>query len=85
MYRICSLFAGVGGIDLGFEQVGNFKTVYANEYDKYASYVFEKNFNLKVDTRDIHDVGVEEIPEFDILVRRFSVYIIFSCRISKRV
>lgn len=25
MYKVCSLFAGVGGIDLGFEQTGKFK------------------------------------------------------------
>lgn len=31
--RCASFFAGVGGIDLGFEQVG-FKTIYANEIDK---------------------------------------------------
>ena len=30
--RCASFFAGVGGIDLGFEQTGAFKTVYANEF-----------------------------------------------------
>ena len=29
MYSIASFFAGVGGIDLGFEQTGGFETVYA--------------------------------------------------------
>ena len=37
MYSIASFFAGVGGIDLGFEQTGGFQTIYANEFDKYAS------------------------------------------------
>ena len=31
MYRVASLFSGVGGIDLGFEKTGQFKTVWANE------------------------------------------------------
>ena len=35
MYKICSLFAGVGGIDLGFIQTNKCEVVYANEFDKY--------------------------------------------------
>lgn len=55
-----SFFAGVGGIDLGFEQAG-FKTIYANEIDSKAVVTFESNFkNIKVDNRDIHNV-VEDI------------------------
>lgn len=51
-----SFFAGVGGIDLGFENAG-FKTVYANEIDSKAVETYELNFkNIKVDNRDIHDV-----------------------------
>ncbi|GFI41277.1 modification methylase HhaI [Thomasclavelia cocleata] len=51
-----SFFAGVGGIDLGFENAG-FKIVYANEIDSKAVETYELNFkNLKVDNRDIHDV-----------------------------
>ena len=71
MYKICSLFAGVGGIDLGFLQTNNCEISYANEFDKYAVETYEKNFNHKVDCRDIHDVKLEEIPEFDIMVGGF--------------
>ena len=31
--NIVSLFAGAGGLDLGFKKAG-FDTIYANEYDK---------------------------------------------------
>lgn len=65
-----SFFAGVGGIDLGFEQAG-FSTVYANEFDSYAADTFEKNFNIKVDRRDIRTVHVDEIPDFDIMLAGF--------------
>jgi len=71
MYKICSLFAGVGGIDLGFLQTESCEVVYANEFDKYATETYEKNFELKVDCRDIHDVAIEDIPEFDIMVGGF--------------
>lgn len=71
MYKICSLFAGVGGIDLGFLETNKCEIAYANEFDKYAVETYEKNFNTKVDCRDIHDVKVNEIPEFDIMVGGF--------------
>lgn len=61
-YKLASFFAGVGGIDLGFEQTGNFETIYANEFDPYPVQTFEKNFSLKVDCRDISQVQPEELP-----------------------
>ena len=71
MYKVCSLFAGVGGIDLGFLETDKCEIAYANEFDKYAVETYEKNFGNKVDCRDIHDVKLEEIPEFDIMVGGF--------------
>ena len=72
MYKCASFFAGVGGIDLGFEKTGHFRTVYANEFDRYPAETFELNFpDLKVDVRDINDIPAEEIPEFDVLLSGF--------------
>lgn len=72
MYSIASFFAGVGGIDLGFEQTGGFETVYANEFDSYASETFEQNFpQVKVDTRDVHMVPIEDVPKTDIIIGGF--------------
>lgn len=71
MYKICSLFAGVGGIDLGFLETNKCEIAYANEFDRYAVETYEKNFKNKVDCRDIHDVKLNEIPEFDIMVGGF--------------
>ncbi len=72
MYTVASFFAGVGGIDLGFEQTGKCKTIYANEFDRYASETFEKNFpTIKVDQRDIHIVPENEVPYTDIIIGGF--------------
>ena len=71
MYKICSLFAGVGGIEIGFLMTKKCKIVYANEFDPYAVKTYENNFKNKVDCRDIHDVKCEDIPEFDIMVGGF--------------
>jgi len=61
--KIASFFAGVGGIDLGFEQTGFFETIYANEIDIYPVKTFEKNFNIKVDCRDIKNVTALDVPK----------------------
>ena len=65
-----SFFAGVGGIDLAFEQNG-FKTIYANEIDPLPVRTYEANFNIKVDNRDINDVKTSDIPDFDIMLAGF--------------
>lgn len=72
--RTIDLFAGIGGIRKGFEQTGNFTTVYANDNDKYCKLTYDKNFtDVKLDCRDIHNVGVANgvIPQFDFLLGGF--------------
>ena len=69
--KVASFFAGVGGIDLGFEETGMFETVYANEIDPYPVKTFELNFPIKVDNRDIYDVLANDIPDIDVLVGGF--------------
>ena len=68
--KVASFFAGVGGIELGFEKAG-FKTIYANEIDKYAIRTYQENFNVFVDSRDINDVKANEIPDFEIMLAGF--------------
>lgn len=71
MLKCASFFAGVGGIDIGFEKTKKFKVVYANEFDEYPVKTYELNSKLKVDCRDIHDVAAEDIPDFDVLLAGF--------------
>ena len=70
-FRVASFFAGVGGIDLGFEQTNKCTTIYANEFDEYPVKTFESNFNIKVDCRDIKEVKEEEVPIHDIMIGGF--------------
>lgn len=66
-----SFFAGVGGIDLGFEQTGRFKTVYANEFDAYPVLTYNENFEIKADCKDIHDVKSSDFPKVDVIMGGF--------------
>ena len=79
--RVASLFCGCGGTDVGllggFEYLGHsypsnpIDIVYANDIDENACKIYEANFGIAPDNRDIKDVGVKELPEFDILVGGF--------------
>ena len=69
--KCASFFAGVGGIDLGFERTGLFETIYANEFDEYPARTYEENFKVKVDLRDINLVQTDEIPDFDVMLAGF--------------
>ena len=71
MYKIASLFAGVGGIDLGFEQTGKFQTIWANEYDQKAQETFKLNSNAELSTTDIREVDVKDVPDIDVLLSGF--------------
>ncbi|MFU7502659.1 MAG: DNA cytosine methyltransferase [Candidatus Tisiphia sp.] len=59
---LVSLFAGAGGMDIGFAKAG-FKTIWTNEYDKtiapsYQNYFLESKF----DGHSILDIPNEDIP-----------------------
>jgi len=65
-----SLFAGCGGLDLGFKQAG-YKILWANDFDKDAQAVYAKNNLGKIDGRDILEIEASEIPDCDILTAGF--------------
>ena len=44
MLTLGSMFAGIGGIELGFESTGRFKTKWQIERDKYANQVLAKHW-----------------------------------------
>lgn len=68
---ICSLFSGIGGIDLGFVQAG-FAVAWANEIDKYAANTYKTNLNEStLVVGDIKKIDVSKIPDFDVLVAGF--------------
>ena len=79
--KVASLFCGCGGTDVGllgnFEYLNtkysgnNMEIVYANDIDENACKLFEDNFGIKPDNRDIREVSSDELPDFDILTGGF--------------
>ena len=73
--RIISLFAGCGGMDLGFLLAKHPKMRYtlawANDFDKYACETYERNFNHKIHCDDIWEVNINNIPDGDVVIGGF--------------
>ena len=68
---VISLFAGIGGICLGFKQAG-FNIIWANEFDKYACRTYRHNFGDKYLVEgDIRKILNDDIPDFDVLTAGF--------------
>lgn len=79
--KVASFFCGCGGTDVGllgdffyqgkYYSTNKMEIVYANDIDANACTIFENNFNIKPDNRDIREVKSNELPEFDILTGGF--------------
>lgn len=68
-FKFIDLFAGIGGIRLGFESVGG-QCVFSSEWDSAACKTYEANFGEKPEG-DITKIASEDIPDFDILLAGF--------------
>lgn len=70
-WRTLDLFAGIGGIRIGFERAG-FKTVFSNDFEKTCKFTYDANFeDSKLVVEDITKIKVEDLPEFDFLLGGF--------------
>ncbi|SUP42842.1 DNA cytosine methyltransferase [Veillonella criceti] len=63
------LFAGIGGIRLGFQKHGG-KTVFSSEWDKFAQKTYRINYG-EVPAGDITLIPPDTIPNHDILLGGF--------------
>lgn len=79
--KVASFFCGCGGSDLGI--LGNFKYLnknylplpfkinYALDFDKYAVETYNANFKHQAVCKDIKDVQINELEDFDLLLGGF--------------
>ncbi|HMT02470.1 MAG TPA: DNA cytosine methyltransferase [Burkholderiales bacterium] len=71
-FRAIDLFAGIGGIRLGFEKVFHNKLscVFSSEIDKFSIKTYFANFN-EIPDNDITKINEVEIPAHDIILAGF--------------
>lgn len=71
--RTIDLFAGIGGIRLGFEEAfKDSETVFVSEWDSFAQKTYLANFpNTEEIAGDITKIDEKQIPDFDICLAGF--------------
>ena len=73
-YRSIDLFAGIGGIRLGFDNAfgDDIETVFVSEWDEFAQKTYKANFTDSFDIAgDITVIEEKTIPSFDICLAGF--------------
>jgi DNA (cytosine-5)-methyltransferase 1 len=68
--KVGSLYAGIGGICLGFQNNG-FDIAWANEYDKNACITYRENFKHKLIEGDIMEINISNLEPIDVLAGGF--------------
>ena len=69
--KVGSLFSGIGGIDLGFEQAG-FEIAWANDIDAEACKTYRYNFpSTYLIGGDVRDMNPHTLPDIDVLIAGF--------------
>jgi len=69
--KTIDLFAGIGGIRIGFERAG-FETLFANDFDPYCKATYDLNFkDVPLTVADIAKVKSSALPNFDLILGGF--------------
>ena len=69
--RVGSLFSGIGGIELGFETTGFFKTEWFVENDIFCQTILRKHWKETPVYGDIRTINWEALPKVDVLAGGF--------------
>lgn len=73
-YRSIDLFAGIGGIRMGFDRAfgSDIETVFVSEWDEYAQKTYKANFHDDFEIAgDITKIAETDVPAFDICLAGF--------------
>jgi DNA (cytosine-5)-methyltransferase 1 len=84
-FSFIDLFAGIGGLRLGFEAIGG-KCVFTSEWDKYSQKTYRANFphDDHEISGDITKIEACDIPEHDVLLAGFPCQPFSIAGVSKK-
>jgi DNA (cytosine-5)-methyltransferase 1 len=83
-FTFIDLFAGIGGLRRGFDQIGG-HCVFTSEWNKYAQQTYAANFrdNRPIEG-DITQITADEIPDHDVLLAGFPCQPFSIAGVSKK-
>lgn len=83
-FTFIDLFAGIGGIRLGFESIGG-KCVFTSEWNEYSKKTYQANFGEEEHfIGDIVTFPAEDIPDHDVLLAGFPCQPFSIAGVSKK-
>lgn len=83
-FTFIDLFAGIGGMRLGFESVGG-KCVFTSEWNKFARQTYQANFVIDHEIAgDITQIPAHAIPKHDVLLAGFPCQPFSIAGVSKK-
>jgi DNA (cytosine-5)-methyltransferase 1 len=83
-FTFVDLFAGIGGIRMGFESAGG-QCLFTSEWDKYAAKTYSENFSISHEIAgDITQINEKDIPDHDVLLAGFPCQPFSIAGVSKK-
>lgn len=82
-FRFIDLFAGIGGLRLGFESIGG-ECVFTSEWDEHSQRTYRANFGDHRIAGDITQIASKDIPEHDVLLAGFPCQPFSIAGVSKK-
>lgn len=83
-FTFIDLFAGIGGMRLGFEAAGG-KCVFTSEWDQHSRKTYQANFPCDHEVAgDIRAIKAKDIPAFDVLLAGFPCQPFSIAGVSKK-
>ena len=85
-FRFIDLFAGIGGLRIGFEELGG-ECLFSSEWNSYAQETYRANFKdseAHIMAGDIRFVREEDIPAHDLLLAGFPCQPFSIAGVSKK-
>lgn len=83
-FTFIDLFAGIGGIRLGFESIGG-KCVFTSEWNEYSKKTYQANFGEEENfIGDIVTYPADKIPDHDVLLAGFPCQPFSIAGVSKK-
>ena len=83
-FTFIDLFAGIGGLRQGFEEIGG-KCIFSSEWDRFCQVTYEANYgDGHTLAGDITELPVQDIPEHDMLLAGFPCQPFSIAGVSKK-